>query len=129
MGQAIDWTNPAPLTKYLSSGVQGNKAAISAVLDVATSLDPALVRKAVDAHKKAIEVADGQLKTPQANFEEVVTALANLLASAPAAKVFTVAGAIPNVNELNQAWMSSLNAGDVNAAWQAYLQTAQAVKR
>lgn len=127
--QAVDWTNPAPLTKYLATGAQSNKAAISAVLDVAVSLDPSLVRKAVEAHKKALEAADGRLKTPLINYEEVTIAIANMLASAPPAKVFSVVGAIPSLNQLNSDWMASLNAADVNAAWQAYLQTAQVVKR
>jgi len=127
--QAIDWTKNEPLTKYMASGASANKAAMSAVLDLSLALDPALIKTAVEAHKKAVEASDAQMRTPLANHEEVTVALANMLASAPAAKVFAIFGAVPNLQQLNQDWLGTLNPADANAAYAAFLQTAQAVKR
>lgn len=129
MIQSIDFTKASPIIKYMTTGQGANKAIISALLDCAVSMDSALITKAVAAHQKAIDAADSQLKTPLANHIEVVTALANMLASAPPAKVYAVFAATPNLNQLNTEWLGMMDPNVATKAYTAFLQTAQAVKR
>merc|ERR1712050_475547 len=100
--QSIDWANTGPLDKYVAN-TPANKEALKAVLDAGLAMDPKAIQAAAQAHLDALNAADGKLVTDLPNMEKVTVALAKLIASAPA--------------------------GDALKSYQAFLETAAAVKR
>merc|ERR1711920_180329 len=101
MVKSTDWATTDVLDKYMAS-VPTTKEFSKAILELSTSLDPKLVKNAVQAHKKAVEAMGPNFITPLKNHEEVTTALAKMFAAAPA---------------------------DAVKSYQAFLETAAAVKR
>merc|ERR1711963_1067197 len=86
------------------------------------------IHGATQAHLDAINAVDGQLLTPLANHEAVTVAIAKLIASAPPAKIKAVFDTVPNVQGLNLDWFSTMSVPDVVKSYQAFLETAAAVK-
>ena len=87
-----------------------------------------LFRSATQAHLDAVNAVDGQLLTPLANHEAVTVAIAKLIASAPPAKIKAVFDTVPNVQGLNFDWFSTMSVPDAVKSYQAFLETAAAVK-
>merc|ERR1712187_138203 len=108
MIQKVDWAGTGVLDKYVTN-TPANKAGIAALLD-------------------AINAVDGNLVTPLANHEAVTVAIAKLIASAPPAKIKAVFDTVPNVQGLNLDWFSTMNVPDAVKSYQAFLETAAAVK-
>merc|ERR1719323_1719022 len=105
MISSIDWAGTGVLDKYVVS-TPANKAGISALLDA----------------------VDGKLVTPLANHEAVTVAIAKLIASAPPAKIKAVFDTVPNVQGLNADWFGTMSVPDAVKSYQAFLETAAAVK-
>merc|ERR1712146_64933 len=76
----------------------------------------------------AVNAVDGQLLTPLANHEAVTVAIAKLIASAPPAKIKAVFDTVPNVQGLNLDWFGTMSVPDAVKSYQAFLETAAAVK-
>merc|ERR1711913_265869 len=124
MLQKIDWASTGVLDKYVTN-TPANKASISALLDAGLVMDPKVIQGATQAHLDAV---DGQLLTPLANREAVTVAIAKLIASAPPAKIKAVFDTVPNVQGLNVDWFSTMSVADAVQSYQAFLDTAAAMK-
>ena len=70
MVKATDWATTGVLDKYVAS-VPTTKEFSKAILELSVSLDPKLVKDAVQAHKKAVEAMGPNFVTPLKNHEEV----------------------------------------------------------
>jgi len=127
MLQKVDWASTGVLDKYVSN-TPANKAGISALLDAGLAMDPKLIQGATQAHLDAINAVDANLVTPLANHEAVTVALAKLIASAPPAKIKAVFDTVPSVQGLNLDWFGTMNVADAVQSYQAFLETATAVK-
>merc|ERR1712232_13103 len=126
--QTIDWAGTPAIGKYVASGAAANKAAMSSVLDAGLYMGPILIKAAVEAHKKALEGADDRLVTTPYLFQNVVVAIANMLAAAPAFKVNAIIDAVPELPSYNSDWLASLNPNTANEVYAALLETAAIVK-
>merc|ERR1719373_490693 len=91
-------------------------------------MDPKLIQGATQAHLDAINAVDGKLVTPLENHEAVTVAIAKLIASAPSSKIKAVFDTVPNVQGLNVDWFSTMSVPDAVKSYQAFLETAAAVK-
>jgi len=127
MVKATDWATTGVLDKYMAS-VPTTKEFSKAILELSTSLDPKLVKNAVQAHKKAVEAMGPNFITPLKNHEEVTTALAKMFAAAPADKIKAVFDATPGVEDLNAAWYAQMPKADADATFVAFKELAEAVK-
>merc|ERR1712151_1347099 len=127
MLQKVDWASTGVLDKYVTN-TPANKAGISALLDAGLAMKPELIQGATKAHLDAINAVDANLVTPLANHEAVTVALAKLIASAPPAKIKAVFDTVPSVQGLNLDWFGTMNVVDAVQSYQAFLETAAAVK-
>merc|ERR1711870_5349 len=118
MLQKVDWASTGVLDKYVSN-TPANKAGISALLDAGLAMDPKLIQGATQAHLDAINAVDGNLLTPLANYEAVTVAIA---------KIIAVFDTVPNVQGLNFDWFSTMSVPEAVQSYQAFLETAAAVK-
>eukprot|EP00930_Biecheleria_cincta_P056304 TRINITY_DN4244_c0_g1_i1.p1 TRINITY_DN4244_c0_g1~~TRINITY_DN4244_c0_g1_i1.p1 ORF type:complete len:386 (+),score=100.99 TRINITY_DN4244_c0_g1_i1:62-1219(+) len=135
--QGINWASTPVLAKWFAANAgsfEGDKLAkaADATLKLSLDLDQNLVNKAVLAHSQALGVATFQpgLVTSQAKNEAVFEAIARMLHSAPAEKikaVFDTASDV-RVQELNGAWLNSVNADQAEAAFKAFQNLADAVR-
>jgi hypothetical protein len=126
--KSIDWGNTGVLDSYLAK-TPANKEAILALLNAGLAMDPKMVQGAVRAHLDAISDVDGSLVTSAKGFEEVTVAVAKLIASAPPAAIQNVFNTVPQVQNLNGDWFASVPVADAVKSYQAFLETAAAVKR
>merc|ERR1711992_168425 len=126
--KAVDWAGAGVLDKYVVN-TPATKGSIKAVLDAGLAMDPKLVQGAVQAHLDALNAVDGNLVTDLASHEKVTVAVAKLIASAPAATIKAVFDNLPNVKGLNTDWYAAMPAADAIKSYQAFLETATAVKR
>ncbi|MFB9110486.1 hypothetical protein ACFFVK_18035, partial [Flavobacterium gyeonganense] len=127
MVKATDWATTGVLDKYMAS-VPTTKEFSKAILELSVSLDPKLVKDAVQAHKKAVEAMGPNFVTPLKNHEEVTTAIAKMFAAAPADKIKAVFDATPGRDDLNAAWYAQMPKADAEATWGAFKELAEAVK-
>merc|ERR1712014_298163 len=127
MLQKIDWAGTGVLDKYVTN-TPASKQGIQALLDAGLAMDPKVIQGATQAHLDAVNAVDGQLLTPLANHEAVTVAIAKLIASAPPAKIKAVFDTVPNVQGLNLDWFSTMSVPDAVKSYQAFLETAAAVK-
>merc|ERR1712127_406611 len=127
MLQKVNWANTGVLNKYVTN-TPANKAGISALLDAGLAMDMKTVQGATQAHLDAVNAVDGSLLTPLANHEAVTVAIAKLIASAPPAKIKAVFDTVPRVEGLNFDWFSTMSVPDAVKSYQAFLETAAAVK-
>jgi len=127
MVKAVDWANTGALDKFVAK-TPATKESINALLDAGLAMDPKLIQSATQAHLNALNAVDGSLVTPLSNHEEVTIAIAKLIASAPAAKIKAVFDTTPNIQGLNADWFASMPVADAISSYQAFLDTATAVK-
>jgi hypothetical protein len=127
MLQKINWADTAVLDNYVAK-TPATKESISALLDAGLAMDMKVVQGATKAHLDAVNAVDGSLLTPLANHEAVTVAIAKLIASAPPAKIKAVFDTVPNVQGLNADWFSTMDVADAVKSYQAFLETAAAVK-
>lgn len=128
MVKAVDWAGAGVLDKY-TINTPATKESIKAVLDAGLAMDPKLIRGATQAHLDALNAVDGNLVTDLANHEKVTVAIAKLIASAPATTIKSVFDTLPNVKGLNADWFATMPMMDAIKSYQAFLETATAVKR
>jgi len=127
MVKATDWATTDVLDKYMAN-VPTTKEFSKAILELSVNLDPALVKKAVQAHKKAVDAMGPDFVTPLRNHEEVTVALAKMFAAAPKDKIKAVFDATPGVQDLNSAWYAQMPKADADATFEAFKQLAEVVK-
>ena len=127
MLQKVDWAGTGVLDKYVTN-TPASKEGIKALLDAGLAMNPKLIQGATQAHLDAVNAVDGQLLTPLANHEAVTVAIAKLIASAPPAKIKAVFDTVPNVQGLNLDWFGTMSVPDAVKSYQAFLETAAAVK-
>merc|ERR1712066_84297 len=126
--KSIDWGNTGVLGSYLAKA-PASKEAILALLNAGLAMDPKMVQGAVRAHLDAMNDVDGSLVTSAKGFEGVTVAVAKLIASAPPAAIQNVFNTVPQVQNLNGDWFPSVPVADAVKSYQAFLETAAAVKR
>jgi len=127
MVKATDWATTDVLDKYMTN-VPTTKEFSKAILELSVSLDPALVKNAVQAHKKAVDAMGPDFVTPLRNHEEVTIALAKMFAAAPKDKIKAVFDATPGVQDLNGAWYAQMPKADADSTFVAFKELAEAVK-
>merc|ERR1719512_6064 len=104
--------------------------AILALLNAGLAMDPKMVQGAVRAHLDAMnDVDEKTLMTSAKGFEEVTVAVAKLIASAKPDAILKVFNAVPQVQNLNGDWFAAVPVADAVKSYQAFLETAAAVKR
>jgi len=88
----IDWVKSPVLADWLKTGAAAWDSkkvglALKKTLDMGLAMDPALIKKSVAAHQKALVAASGSemLVTSQEGYQGVVETIASLIASAPPA--------------------------------------------
>lgn len=134
VAQKIDWGNTPTIAKYLAQGAasdpKGVAAAVDKLLEVGLTMDPALVKTAVQAHEKAIMGALGNkgLVASKADFAAVNEALARMIASADREKFFYLLSAFPGNKELQMKLFSENNPAQAKAAYEAFVKLTNAVR-
>merc|ERR1712037_407471 len=118
----------AVLDSYVAK-TPATKESILALLNAGLAMDPKVIQAAVQAHLDAINDVDGSLVTSLKGHEEVTVAVAKLIASAPPAVIKSVFDTVPQVQSLNGDWFASMPLADAVKSYQAFLETAAAVKR
>jgi len=125
----IDWVKTPVLAKFLNGGAaewdsQKVGFALKKTLDMGLAMDPALIKKSVAAHQKALESATSSnaLVTSKEGYQSVVESIASLIASVPPAPnswgfseigtksiadAWGFAGLVEKPG-LNEAWFASL---------------------
>lgn len=127
MVKATDWATTDVLDKYMAN-VPTTKEFSKAILELSVNLDPALVKNAVQAHKKAVDAMGPDFVTPLKNHEEVTIALAKMFAAAPKDKIKAVFDATPGVQDLNSAWYAQMPKADADATFEAFKALADVVR-
>merc|ERR1712084_38792 len=87
------------------------------------------VGAAAKALADALNAMDDKLVTDLANHEKVTVAVAKLIASVPPATIKKVFDTLPSVQGLNTDWFATMPAVDAIKSYQAFLETAAAMKR
>merc|ERR1711897_35318 len=126
--KSTDWANTGVLDSYVAK-TPATKESILALLNAGLAMDPKVIQAAVQAHLDAINDVDGSLVTSMKGHEEVTVAVAKLIASAPPAVIKSVFDTVPQVQSLNGDWFASMPLADAVKSYQAFLETAAAVKR
>merc|ERR1711972_648978 len=126
--KSIDWANTGVLDSYVAK-TPATKESILALLNAGLAMDPKMIQAAAQAHLDAINDVDGSLVTSLKGHEEVTVAVAKLIASAPPAVIKSVFDTVPQVQNLNGDWFTSMPVADALKSYQAFLETAAAVKR
>merc|ERR1719190_110100 len=126
--KSTDWANAGVLDSYVAK-TPATKESILALLNAGLAMDPKVIQAAVQAHLDAINDVDGSLVTSLKGHEEVTVAVAKLIASAPPAVIKSVFDTVPQVQSLNGDWFASMPLADAVKSYQAFLETATAVKR
>merc|ERR1719343_794889 len=126
--KSTDWANTGVLDSYVAK-TPATKESILALLNAGLAMDPKVIQAAVQAHLDAINDVDGSLVTSLKGHEEVTVAVAKLIASAPPAVIKSVFDTVPQVQSLNGNWFASMPLADAVKSYQAFLETAAAVKR
>merc|ERR1711897_102001 len=126
--KSTDWANTGVLDSYVAK-TPATKESILALLNAGLAMDPKVIQAAVQAHLDAINDVDGSLVTSLKGHEEVTVAVAKLIASAPPAVIKSVFDTVPQVQSLNGDWFASMPLADAVKSYQAFLETAAAVKR
>lgn len=134
VAQKIDWGKSTTIAKYIAESSakdpKGVAKAVDALLESGLSMDPALVKAAVQAHEKALKSAAGAkgLMTSKADFAAVNEALARMIASADQEKFFKLLTAFPGNADLQMQLYKENNPAEAQAAYQAFEKLTQAVK-
>ena len=134
VAQKIDWGNSQAIAKYLAQASakdpKGIALAVDKLLEVGLTMDPALVKTAVQVHEKAIKGALGNkgLVASKADFAAVNEALARMIASADREKFFYLLSAFPGNKELQMKLFSENNPAQAKAAYEAFLKLTNVVR-
>jgi len=134
VAQKIDWGNSQAIAKYLAQGAakdpKGVALAVDKLLEVGLTMDPALVKTAVQVHEKAIKGALGNkgLVASKADFAAVNEALARMIASADKEKFFYLLSAFPGNKELQMKLFSQNNEAQAKAAYEGFMELTDAVR-
>lgn len=99
MVQAVDWANTRALDDYVLS-IPATKASIGALLDAGFAIDMRLFQLAPQSHFNAFNAVDGELLTSVSSREAVTVDIAQLIASAQAAKIKAVFDIVPTIRAL-----------------------------
>lgn len=127
MVKAVDWATTDVLDKYMAQ-VPTTKEFSKAILELSVSLDPKLVKAAVQAHRQAVAASGPDFVTPLKNHEEVTKSLAKMFAAAPSDKIKAVFDATPGVQDLNAAWYAKMPKSDADSTFAVFKELAEAVK-
>lgn len=108
---------------------KGVAKAVDQLLEAGLTMDPALVKVAVQAHEKALKSAAGAkgLATSQADFAAVNEALARMIGSADKTKFYALLTAFPGNSELQQQLFKENDASQAQAAYKAFVELTGAV--
>merc|ERR1711972_1055910 len=107
--KSIDWANTGVLDSYVAK-TPATKESILALLNAGLAMDPKMIQAAAQAHLDAINDVDGSLVTSPKLIKSVFDT-------------------VPQVQSLNGDWFTSMPVADAVKSYQAFLETAAAVKR
>jgi len=118
-------TNPAPR----ATAAEWTKA-IAKAIDMGAAMDGNLVKAGVQAHHAAI-ASSKDLVTSQADYEKVVAAIGRMIASVPEEKTMAVYNSFGALVDpaVPKYLMGQVNAKDAEAAYTAFLQFQNVVKK
>lgn len=127
----IDWTSSKFLTPLPGVSAKDALAAVDKAIVMGASMDPKLLKDAVEAHHKAIGGVDAKGVPTLADYEAINAALGKTIASVPASQVMDVYNAFAKIVSPvvgNYLYTSYGNGGDAIAAYKALLQFKDVVK-
>merc|ERR1712151_63153 len=118
------------LTKPGSASAAEWVKAIDTAIVMGTAMDSQLLKKAVDAHHKAIGSAGSSGVTSKGDFEAINAALGRAIASVPESKVMDVYNSFSGLvsSEVPSYLMSTVKEADAKAAYAALLDFKDVVK-
>merc|ERR1719221_2554380 len=126
----IDWQSTLALTKPGSASAGDWVKAIDKAIVMGAAMDSQLLKKAVDAHHKAIGSAGSSGVTSKADFEAINAALGRAIASVPESTVMDVYNSFSGVvsSEVPSYLMSTVKEADAKAALIALMDFKDVVK-
>merc|ERR1712187_861563 len=126
----IDWTSTLALTKPGSASAGDWVKAIDTAIVMGAAMDSQLLKKAVDAHHKAIGSAGSSGVTSKGDFEAINAALGRAIASVPESKVMDVYNSFSGLvsGDVPSYLMSTVKEADAKAAYAALLDFKDVVK-
>merc|ERR1719517_65144 len=126
----IDWQSTLALTKPGSASAGDWVKAIDKAIVMGAAMDSQLLKKAVDAHHKAIGSAGSSGVTSKADFEAINAALGRAIASVPESTVMDVYNSFSGVvsSEVPSYLMSTVKEAEAKAAYAALMDFKDVVK-
>jgi hypothetical protein len=133
----VDWNSLLYLAKPGGSGSAMDwLKAVDDVLVMGNAMDPALVKKGVEAHLKGITnmAPGGNIKPtgllPKGDYEEINAAIGRMIASVPEDKTMAVYNSFSKLvgADVGPYLMSTVNADDAKSAYEALLEFKDVVK-
>merc|ERR1719499_110251 len=126
----IDWKSTLALTKPGSAGAGDWLKAIDKAIVMGASMDSQLLKKAVDAHHKAIGSAGSSGVTSKGDFEAINAALGRTIASVPESTVMDVYNSFSSLvsPDVPSYLMSTVKEADAKAAYAALMDFKDVVK-
>merc|ERR1719254_282683 len=126
----IDWTSTLALAKPGSASAGEWVKAIDTAIVMGAAMDSSLLKKAVDAHHKAIGSTSSSGLTSKADFEAINAALGRAIASVPESKVMDVYNSFSSLvsKDVPAYLMSTVKEADAKAAYEGLLAFKDVVK-
>mmetsp|Transcript_41351 Transcript_41351/g.97123 ORF Transcript_41351/g.97123 Transcript_41351/m.97123 type:complete len:385 (+) Transcript_41351:70-1224(+) len=134
IAEKFDWGGSSAIAKYIASASAANPLgtakAVEKLLEVGLTMDPKLVRAAVDAHSKALDsaVKNPKLVASKEDFAAVNEALARMIASANKEKFFALRTAFPGSKELQSKLFLGNNGFEAEKAYEAFKELTSTVR-
>merc|ERR1719230_533479 len=126
----INWQSTLALSKPGPGAAGDWLKAIDKAIVMGASMDSTLLKKAVDAHHKAIGSAGSSGVTSKADFEAINAALGRVIASVPESQVMDVYNSISSLvsSDVPPYLMSTVKEADAKAAYSALMDFKDVVK-
>merc|ERR1719203_57433 len=126
----VNWNSGLALAKPGTAGAGDWLKAIDKAIVMGASMDPKLLRAAVEAHHKAVGSAGSTGVTSKADFEAINAALGRAIASVPESQVMDVYNSFSSLvsGDVPAYLMSTVKADDAKAAYSALMEFKDVVK-
>ncbi|KAL9139156.1 PCP peridinin chlorophyll protein extrinsic protein [Amphidinium carterae] len=134
IAEKFDWGGSSAVAKYIADASASNPRqaalAVEKLLEVGLTMDPKLVRAAVEAHSKALDSAktNAKLMASKEDFAAVNEALARMIASADKQKFAALRTAFPESRELQGKLFAGNNGYEAEKAYESFKALTSAVR-
>jgi len=127
----VNWNSGLALTNPGKATAAEWTKAIAKAIDMGAAMDSNLVKAGVQAHHAAIASMKGDLVTSQSDYEKVLAAIGRMVASVPEEKTMAVYNSFGALVDpaVPKYLMGQVNAKDAEAAYTAFLQFQNVVKK